>query len=100
MLRDLDPKSRQLADYMSALSEQAYAAGWMHLLEFALWDIVVGGARSYGRTDVTSEHIERLRELSAAANGWVVFDEEREETFVPMSEWEHRFKEWRRTKRR
>lgn len=96
MLRDLDPKARQLADYMGEISEQAYAAGWMHHLEFELWDIVQRGPRSYGRFDVTAEHIDRLSALSHAADGWVIFDEEREEMLVPMSEWVRRFRDWRR----
>jgi hypothetical protein len=29
MLLKLEPKARELADYMSGLSEEAYCAGWM-----------------------------------------------------------------------
>ena len=38
MLRDLTPPQRQLADFMSDLSENAYCAGWMSGLEYALWE--------------------------------------------------------------
>jgi hypothetical protein len=38
----LDHAQRQLADYMSDLSEEAYSAGWMNGLEYALWDALTG----------------------------------------------------------
>ncbi len=73
--------------YMSELSEEAYYAGWMQNLEYDLWEAVVNGPRKYGRLDITEQHISRLCELSAACGGWVVFDDEQGETFVPVSEW-------------
>jgi hypothetical protein len=43
MLRDLTPAQLELAEYMSDLSEEAYCAGWMRDLEYALWDAAYGG---------------------------------------------------------
>jgi hypothetical protein len=76
-----------LAQYMSELSENAYCAGWMDRLEFDLWMAIVSGPFRYGRLELTSAHIQRLSELSQGCGGWIAFEGEREETFVPMDEW-------------
>ncbi len=94
MRLQLEPTARELADYMSNLSEEAYCAGWMQGLEFELWEAVVSGPRNYGRLQV-SRHIEQLRRLSEAAGGWIVFDDRDEESLLPKEEWEKRFNEWR-----
>jgi hypothetical protein len=52
-------------------------------LEYELWAAVVSGPREYGRLQVSAEHIAQLRKLSQAASGWIVFDDENEETFCP-----------------
>lgn len=88
MLIDLTLPQRDLADYMSDLSESAYFAGWMKGLEFALWDAVVKGPFTYGRLRLTDEHIRRLKELSDGCKGWIGFDDINEETYIPFDEWE------------
>jgi hypothetical protein len=100
MLLELEPKARALADYMSDLSEEAYAAGWMDGLEFDLWEAVVSGPRKYGFLDITPHHIARLRELSQEAGGWIVFDDADEETLLPLSDWEKRFSTWKQERPR
>lgn len=84
MLEQLDPDSRALADFMSELSEAAYCAGWMNGLEFELWQALIGGPRTYGRLEITDEQLARLRDLSEAAKGWIVFDDVGGETLVPL----------------
>jgi hypothetical protein len=95
MLLKLEPKARELADYMSGLSEEAYCAGWMDGLEFELWEAVISGPRKYGRLQITLNHTSRLRRLSEAAGGWIIFDETEEELLLPMGEWKRRFNEWK-----
>jgi hypothetical protein len=95
MLLKLEPKARELAEYMSGLSEEAYRAGWMAELEFELWDAVVNGPRSYGRLQITHHHIAQLQRLSRAAGGWIVFDADEEESLSPMEEWEESFTKWK-----
>ena len=56
-------------------------------LEFDLWRGVVEGAFRYGQFDLKINHIERLRRLSEACGGWIVFDGDKEETFVPIGRW-------------
>ena len=38
----------ELAKYMSELSEEAYAAGWMSHLEYNLWQVMKGEISDYG----------------------------------------------------
>ena len=46
MLNDLNEPQRILAEYMSDLSEETYAAGWMKGLEFDLWEALEGKSKS------------------------------------------------------
>jgi hypothetical protein len=83
----LKSKEKQLADYMSDLSERSYCAGWMMGLEYVLWNAVVAGPRKYGFMEITGEHIAKLKALSDSCGGWIIFDDEKGETFVPLNEW-------------
>jgi hypothetical protein len=94
MRSDLTAPQHALAEYMSNLSEDAYCAGWMHGLEFALWQLVLGERREFGRLLLTDEQRLELRRLAAAADGWIVFDEQREEIWVPYETWERQFRHW------
>lgn len=87
MLNELTPEQRDLAEYMSHLSECAYHATWMNGLELALWQAVVDGPYKYGRLQLEPEHVERLVLLSERCGGWIQFHESREESFVPLAEW-------------
>jgi hypothetical protein len=87
MLNDLSPDQRELAQYMSELSEKAHAASWMHDLEVDLWRAVQQGPFRYGRLELTAEHIQRLLELSTRCGGWIYLHDTREELFVSFGEW-------------
>lgn len=87
MLKDLDHDQRALAEYMSELSEQAYAAGWMVNLEHALWRAVEHGPYRYGNLQLTVDHVEALKRLSATCRGWICFRASDEETFVSIDQW-------------
>lgn len=95
MMKDLTPVQAELAQYMSDLSEKAYCAGWMQGLEYALWEVLLGERFHYGRLLLAQEHRTRLRSLSDACGGWILFDDETEETWVPRADWEQRFSAWR-----
>ena len=79
---------------MSELSEKAYHAGWMTGLEYALWQLVLGQRGDYGHLTFSSEDAVTLRRQSQECGGWIVFDDDKEETWVPLSEWEGRFARW------
>ncbi len=78
----------ELAELMGDISEDCYCAGWMMGLEHALWAMVLGGPREYGMGEVTEEQVARLKQLSDACGGWIVWSEGDGETFVPLEEWE------------
>ncbi|HQR45124.1 MAG TPA: hypothetical protein PLB02_03835 [Thermoanaerobaculia bacterium] len=90
MLRDLTPPQRRLADYMSKLSEEAYGASWMAGLEYALWELLAGERNEYGRLVFTDQHRTRIRQLSDDCGGWIVFDDETEETWLEVGDWQAR----------
>ncbi len=94
MLKDLTTDQIVLAQFMSELSEKAYYAGWISSLEYALWQVVLGQRGDYGYLTLSSEDAVKLRTLSEACGGWIVFDHEREETWLPISDWETRFLSW------
>lgn len=93
MLSELSPDQRELAEYMSELSEKAYHAGWYQGLEFDLWNAVTSGPQQFGRLNLTQEHIQRLRELSKQCGGWIIFDDEHEHTWVPILKWKRRYEQ-------
>ena len=88
MLKDLDGSQKALADYMSEISKEAYSAGWIEGLEYSLWDALEGRTYEFGRLQFKEETIENLKRLSEAANGWIIYDPEKEEKFVSFTEWE------------
>ena len=56
-----------------------------------LWEAVGGGRREYGRLQLSEVHRTRLRELFESCSGWIVFDDDTEESWLPRAEWEERF---------
>ena len=83
----LSTEAEALKDYMSELSEAAYSAEWYTGLEYALWNAVVSGPRQFGRVEIDSVHIRRLRDLSERCRGWIVFEGRDHETWMPIDEW-------------
>lgn len=84
---------RDLAGYMSDISERAYCAEWIENLEYYLWRILLGGEPRFGQTVVTDEEVNTLRRLSEAAGGWVRFGDQGEE-FVPAAQWPALYRAW------
>ena len=82
---------RQLAEYMSELSEEAWRAGWMDGLEFALWEVVLGQRQKYGCIEMTSDQRSKLRSLSEQCCGWIVYDDDSGETWISLDDWKSRF---------
>jgi hypothetical protein len=87
----MTPDAEKLRDLMSDLSEQAWFAGWMKDLEYDLWRAMVFGPKTYGRLEISSEQISKLRELSEACGGWIIFDDAAGETWLPLAEWRERY---------
>ncbi len=94
MLDDLTPAQRELATLISEISEQMWRACWMMGVEHELWAAVTSGAGKGVRPIPTQSQLDQLGRLSKDIGGWIVFDEEREETFVPLKEWVARHAKW------
>ena len=94
MINDLTAPQRELHDLMSSMSEQARSAGWMDGLEYDLWKAVKSPPYKVGRLQLTSTQLDRLTELSDKCGGWIAFDDEREEIFVPLAQWVTRYENW------
>jgi hypothetical protein len=83
----LTTAQQALADYMSQLSEQAYAAGWIEGLEYSLWKALVDGPYKYGLLMLTDNHVRELRRRAETCGGWIRFLDAGEEAFVPLEQW-------------
>jgi hypothetical protein len=60
-------------------------------LEYVLWDAVVSGPRDYGHGTITKDDINRLIHTSEEVNSWILFDDELEETAIPLDKWKVKF---------
>jgi hypothetical protein len=89
MLTDLTPPQKELAEYMSSLSELAFCAGWMDGLEFALWRAATQALLTYGQLQLTQEQAQRLNDLSHRCGGRIFFHDDQQETFATAAEWQH-----------
>lgn len=93
----LERRKSELACLMSDISEDHWAAGWMHYNEYALWAMVIDPAkRRYAFRDVPDNQVARLKELSEQIGGWIAYrvdpfspgaDIQNGEEFIPMAEW-------------
>jgi len=93
MLNDLNKFEKELADYMSQISEEAYCAGWISNLEYILWNAVTGGKREFGRYLISDKDIENLISFSTKCNSWIIFDHKNDETAINLEEWKKVFSE-------
>ena len=93
----LERRTIELGSLMSDISEDHWAAGWMHHNEYALWAMVIDPAkRRYAMRDVPENQVARLKKLSEQIGGWIAYrvdpfspdaDIEKGEEFIPMAEW-------------
>lgn len=86
-----DAAAAGLLAMMFGLSEECWCAGWMHDLEYRLWD-----ARPpvVGMGTITERQVALLHMLADEANGWWSWQGEPDPVFVLMPEWLGRFTVW------
>jgi hypothetical protein len=87
----MEPDAIKLRDYMSEISERAYCAGWMEGLEYALWEALLKGRLKYGRLQITRAHTSKLKELSNRCGGWIVWEKDLGEAFMPLDQWQKKY---------
>ncbi len=72
---------------MHDLSEACWCAGWLHGMEYFLWNVAENGqAVEWGMDNVYQRDVDDLRRLRELADGWWVWDDEKFETFVSLDE--------------
>lgn len=72
---------------MHDLSEACWCAGWLHGMEYFLWNVVESGqATEWGMDNVYQRDVDDLRRLRELAGGWWIWDDEKFETFVSLEE--------------
>lgn len=79
----------RLASLMSDISEDHYCAGWLIGLEYTLWRAVMRHPESYvfGFRPIETEQVAELKALAEELKGWVVWDDDIGEKFIPIDEW-------------
>lgn len=91
--------AQAMGDVISALSERAYAAGWMMDCEFDVWASLTEPERYAGRWHLEDHERWHLSMLSREANGWVQLNTEDEAggeyALVPMEEWLPMYADWK-----
>jgi hypothetical protein len=97
MLSDLTGDQRALADYMSMVSEEAFAASWLVDIEHLLWRAIEEPGFHHGRLMLTPQQSRELRVLSQRCDGWIYFDEVKGESFVRLDTWREEIYDRRRT---
>jgi hypothetical protein len=77
-----------LLQMMRDISEDCWFAGWLHNLEFILWDAVKTGKVSWGEGLVKERDLIRMKYLHELACGWwILVKGEEIERFVSTEEW-------------
>ncbi|HLO96307.1 MAG TPA: hypothetical protein VK195_18515 [Burkholderiaceae bacterium] len=89
-LQDLTQEQRDLADFISQISERRYRAGWMEGIEYEVWEAMHAPDLGRGALRLTVEEARQLHAMSAKCRGWIVFDDVNEESFIPIEEWRAR----------
>lgn len=92
MTPNLTIDQKVLADYISAISERCYYAGWITNIEYILWDCLINGARKYGHDYITQQDINFLKSQSIRIGCWIIFDDKDGEIAIDLDKWKTQFK--------
>lgn len=87
--------SHPLAIYMSDISEDCYAAGWLSGTEYVLWQAVLNGFTKSGCWVVTYENIAELKKLSTQYQCWIYWLEGVGTIPVSLGCWEQLYSVWK-----
>ncbi len=87
----MSPEAWALHEAMEAIAARAYPSGRQQHLEFVLWYALIHGPMEYGRTQVSREDIQQLRDLSDACGGWIVMAKPGTPRWLQAAEWQDLF---------
>jgi len=85
--------ARELKEAMSELSEVIWAAGWMNMWEYELWNFAMNHPLEPmmrhvgGGDDASVEEIAHVMELSMKCDGWIIYDHKNGPTWIPIDDW-------------
>ena len=86
-LEDLSSDQRDLATFISRISQRSYRALWMQGIEIDVWRALHAADGGGPPLNLSRGEVQRLLDLSGRCGGWIVFDANRGETFVPIQDW-------------
>lgn len=88
-MSDLKPLELALAELMSSLSEDCWAAGWMSGTEDAVWELVQGTRTEWGMGPSEPRMVDAIGAVADLANAWIVWDDDEPDGFkaVSLSDW-------------
>ena len=84
-------EARELANFMSELSEDCFHARWLEGWEYLLWNSLVGsidGGYPLGQDYISKRDHSRLWQHKEACVGWIIWVENQGMRFVPIEVWE------------
>lgn len=83
-----------LLEQMENISELGYSAGWMHGLEYELWEAIwLEGEIQYGEYLISANEIKLLKFLAVQSRGWWQWSDGLGPVFKPLSFWLEHIKE-------
>lgn len=95
----LTPLQHKLYELMSEISEDCWCAGWMDGNEYALWDALKTGDRTYDMSLMDERLLEDCEALSEEIGGWIEWRDDEHGLpigswgpyFIAMPEWMEKF---------
>ncbi len=105
-LLDAPPEARQLESLISDISRRCLYGQWIDGVEYRLWQRMLEGCGDFGDDVITMFEVDELRRLSAAIDGWLVWQDvmhddpvktylESGPYVMAMSEWLPLFERWK-----
>lgn len=84
----------EMLEIIRDISEECYCAGWMQYVEYHAFLAMNNGCRYFGRSIISEEQCDRLRELSLKIGHWPMHDKDYQVVFVPLTQFGPLFLQW------
>ncbi len=80
-------REQLIVNTISELSQDIYAAGWLHRIEYQLWEWSKQNVPEWINFRVIEDDLIDLRGMAEKLNLWAVWDEKKEEIAISLDEW-------------
>lgn len=93
----MEPMQLALAQLMSDLSEECWAAGWLSRTEYDIWALIHGERESWGMATAATlqEELAAIVAVAQACGSWIVWDKPVGTRAIPLERWVERYVEWK-----